>query len=67
MLVVSSSFGLSSLLSFFELPPIIDPRTAPTSTVEPFCAFISLNIPSDGDGTSKFTLSVSSSTTGSSA
>ena len=62
-----SSLGSSSVSSFFELPPIIDPRTAPTSTVEPFWAFISLNTPSEGDGTSKFTLSVSSSTTGSSA
>ena len=31
-----SSLGSFSISSFFELPPIIDPRTAPTSTVEPF-------------------------------
>ena len=45
---------------------MIDPNVAPTSTVDPASKFISPKIPPDGEGTSKFTLSVSSSTMGSS-
>ena len=50
-------------------PPSSDtePNNAPTSTTDPSCEFISVNTPEIGDGTSKFTLSVSSSTIGSSA
>ena len=44
----------------------MDPNVAPTSTVDPASKFISPKIPPDGEGTSKFTLSVSSSTMGSS-
>ena len=44
-----------------------EPNNAPTSTTDPSCEFISVNTPEIGDGTSKFTLSVSSSTIGSSA
>ena len=42
------------------------PSIAPTSTTCPSFALISDNIPSTGDGTSRFTLSVSNSTSGSS-
>ena len=53
----------------FAAPPCSDtePNNAPTSTTEPSCELISVNTPEIGDGTSKFTLSVSSSTIGSSA
>ena len=43
------------------------PRRAPTSTVSPSFEFIADKTPSIGDGTSKLTLSVSSSTIASSA
>ena len=43
------------------------PSNAPTSTTEPSFEFISVKIPFTGDGTSRLTLSVSSSTIGSSA
>src|SRR6266542_2057455 len=42
------------------------PSTAPTGTLVPSAARISPMVPAAGDGTSKVTLSVSSSTTGSS-
>ena len=45
----------------------MEPSNAPTSTTEPSLKFISDRTPSTGDGTSKLTLSVSSSTIGSSA
>ena len=48
-------------------PSEIEPNTAPTSTVSPSLKLISDNVPLIGDGTSKFTLSVSSSTIASSA
>ena len=65
----------SCLISFWifgadlTTPPSADtePNNAPTSTTDPSCEFISVNTPEIGDGTSKFTLSVSSSTIGSSA
>ena len=66
----------SFLISFWvfgadltTVPPSADtePNNAPTSTTDPSCEFISVNTPEIGDGTSKFTLSVSSSTIGSSA
>ena len=67
-----SSFFISSLIFGADLtavPPWADtePNNAPTSTTDPSCEFISVNTPEIGDGTSKFTLSVSSSTIGSSA
>ena len=42
-------------------------KSAPTSTVSPSAAMISPSLPATGDGTSNVTLSVSSSTIGSSA
>src|SRR5262249_45677166 len=47
-------------------PSLICPRTAPTATVAPSLAAISLSTPAAGAGTSIVTLSVSSSTSGSS-
>ena len=65
------SFFTSSFFIGVDLtaPPSadIEPNNAPTSTTDPSCEFISVNTPEIGDGTSKFTLSVSSSTIGSSA
>ena len=55
-----------SFFSIFNFPPETEPRTAPTSTVSPSLEFISDNVPLIGEGTSKFTLSVSSSTMASS-
>ena len=46
---------------------VTDPNKAPTSTVEPSFEFILFKMPVTGEGTSKFTLSVSNSTKGSSA
>ena len=66
-----SSFFTSSFfvgLGFALLPfSETDPNNAPTSTTDPSFEFISLNTPVIGEGTSRFTLSVSSSTIGSSA
>ena len=47
-------------------PSLIRPRIAPTATVSPSFAAISLSTPAAGAGTSIVTLSVSSSTSGSS-
>src|SRR5882724_1177338 len=47
-------------------PSLICPSSAPTATVSPSLAAISLSVPADGAGTSMVTLSVSSSTNGSS-
>src|SRR5262249_26317081 len=47
-------------------PSLIRPRTAPTATVSPSLAAISASTPAAGAGTSIVTLSVSSSTRGSS-
>src|SRR5581483_6113908 len=47
-------------------PSLIWPSSAPTATVSPSLAAISLSTPADGAGTSMVTLSVSSSTNGSS-
>src|ERR1700712_950638 len=47
-------------------PSLICPSSAPTATVSPSLAAISPRIPADGAGTSMVTLSVSSSTKGSS-
>ena len=59
-------FSITSF--FFELDPFseTEPKSAPTSTIEPSFEFIFVRIPETGDGTSKFTLSVSNSTIGSS-
>ena len=62
-----STFCSSFKTSFFDVstfPLVINPKTVPTSTTCPSFALISDNIPSAGAGTSKFTLSVSSSTIG---
>src|ERR1700758_525087 len=47
-------------------PSLICPSSAPTATVSPSLATISPRVPADGAGTSMVTLSVSSSTSGSS-
>src|SRR4051812_14802088 len=47
-------------------PSVICPSSAPTATVSPSLAMISPSVPADGAGTSMVTLSVSSSTSGSS-
>src|SRR5580692_2482846 len=47
-------------------PSLIRPSSAPTATVSPSLAAISPSVPADGAGTSMVTLSVSSSTNGSS-
>src|SRR6266550_7614995 len=47
-------------------PSLICPSNAPTATVSPSLAVISPSVPADGAGTSMVTLSVSSSTSGSS-
>src|SRR5262245_33134446 len=47
-------------------PSLICPSSAPTATVSPSLAMISPSTPADGAGTSIVTLSVSSSTSGSS-
>ena len=47
-------------------PAAIEPRRAPTPTVAPSLAAIASITPADGAGTSRVTLSVSSSTSGSS-
>src|SRR3954463_6665628 len=47
-------------------PSLICPSNAPTATVSPSLATISPSVPADGAGTSMVTLSVSSSTKGSS-
>jgi hypothetical protein len=47
-------------------PSVICPSSAPTATVSPSLAMISPSVPADGAGTSIVTLSVSSSTSGSS-
>src|SRR5437879_6019658 len=47
-------------------PSLICPSKAPTATVSPSLALISPSVPADGAGTSMVTLSVSSSTSGSS-
>src|SRR6476620_3838365 len=47
-------------------PSLICPSSAPTATVSPSLAVISPSVPADGAGTSMVTLSVSSSTSGSS-
>src|SRR6516225_5526349 len=47
-------------------PSLICPSSAPTATVSPSLATISPSVPAEGEGTSIVTLSVSSSTNGSS-
>src|SRR5260370_23821820 len=47
-------------------PSLLCPSNAPTATVSPSLAVISPSVPADGAGTSMVTLSVSSSTSGSS-
>src|SRR5690606_27133063 len=64
-----SAFGASTLgaAAAAPLPAAIMPSRAPTSTVSPSCTAISARVPPAGAGTSIVTLSVSSSTIGSSA
>ena len=50
----------------FPFPLLTTPSIDPTSTVSPSFTSIEVSVPLDGDGTSTFTLSVSSSTIGSS-
>ena len=68
---VICSFFISSFFIGVDLTAPLsadtEPNNAPTSTTDPSCELISVNTPEIGDGTSKFTLSVSSSTIGSSA
>ena len=68
-LILGSIFFISSFLTNPTEDPFSEtaPNNAPTSTTEPSFEFISVKTPVIGDGTSKFTLSVSSSTIGSSA
>ena len=69
----SSTLGsidfVSLTSSFFIISPFVDiePKVAPTSTTEPSLEIILSKTPEAGEGTSKFTLSVSNSTIGSSA
>ena len=65
--IFGSIFFISSVLTFLTPFSDTEPNKAPTSTIEPSLEFIFDNVPVTGDGTSKFTLSVSSSTIGSSA
>src|SRR4051794_41952433 len=58
--------GLAGVFATPAVPSVICPSSAPTATVVPSAAMISLSVPADGAGTSMVTLSVSSSTRGSS-
>src|SRR5206468_770946 len=58
--------GLAGVFATPAVPSVICPSSAPTATVVPSAAMISLSVPADGAGTSMVTLSVSSSTKGSS-
>src|SRR3954464_5076007 len=58
--------GGAAVLAAPAAPSVIWPSSAPTATVVPSAATISLSVPADGAGTSMVTLSVSSSTKGSS-
>src|ERR1700675_3198690 len=58
--------GAAAGLAAAPAPSLICPSNAPTATVSPSLAAISPRIPADGAGTSMVTLSVSSSTRGSS-
>src|SRR5580692_6047077 len=62
--LAGSSSG--ALLAAGAAPSLICPSSAPTATVSPSLAMISPSVPADGAGTSIVTLSVSSSTNGSS-
>ena len=66
--VTDFSFTGSDCLTFWSIEAFssIDPKIAPTSTVEPSSALIFCIQPFDGEGTSRVTLSVSSSSSGSS-
>src|SRR3984957_5476044 len=58
--------GAAAGLAAAAAPSLICPSNAPTATVSPSLAAISPRVPADGAGTSMVTLSVSSSTSGSS-
>src|SRR3954462_8938237 len=58
--------GAAGLAAAPAAPSLICPSSAPTATVSPSLATISPSVPADGAGTSIVTLSVSSSTNGSS-
>ena len=55
-----------AVLTEVDFPSFTTPNKAPISTVSPSFALIDDKVPDKGDGTSTFTLSVSSSTNGSS-
>src|SRR5690606_20008244 len=63
----SFAAGAAGAAAAVPAPSAIMPRRAPTSTVSPSCTLISASVPAAGAGTSIVTLSVSSSTIGSSA
>src|SRR5215216_1152635 len=58
--------GAAAGFAALAAPTLICPSSAPTATVSPSLAAISPSTPADGAGTSMVTLSVSSSTSGSS-
>ena len=58
--------GAAAGFAALAAPSLICPSSAPTATVSPSLAAISPSTPADGAGTSMVTLSVSSSTSGSS-
>src|SRR6201996_3104427 len=58
--------GAAAGLAAAAAPSLICPSSAPTATVSPSLAAISPSVPAEGAGTSIVTLSVSSSTSGSS-
>src|SRR4051794_3043099 len=58
--------GAAGLAAAPAAPSLICPSSAPTATVSPSLATMSPSVPADGAGTSMVTLSVSSSTRGSS-
>src|SRR5258708_12949948 len=58
--------GAAAGLAAPAAPSLICPSNAPTATVSPSLATMSPSVPADGAGTSMVTLSVSSSTSGSS-
>src|SRR5579863_9615840 len=62
----AAAAGLTAAPGLAAVPSLICPSNAPTATVSPSLAVISPSVPADGAGTSIVTLSVSSSTSGSS-
>ena len=60
------SFPQGELLLESDFPPFIIPSNAPTSTTLPSVTLIEDRVPAAGEGISRFTLSLSNSTKGSS-